>query len=151
MSAIPPSLRRGARAGLVVLLAFGAACQRPRRQVTIVGSDYAFRGPDSLPAGPVAISFENQGRVPHELSIARLKPGLTLDSALAAVRAGAAPESVIDGTVGILIAMPGQKSLGALSVDLVAGRTYGLICQFQDAPDRPPHLMLGMVGRIEAR
>lgn len=144
----PATSATGALACLVALAALGTACTPPARQVAIIGQDYAFQAPATLPAGPATITFENHGAVAHELSIARLRPGITMDSALAGVRAGATPDSFIDGTVGILVARPGHPSLGALHVDLAAGRTYALVCQFQDAPDQPPHMAKGMIGSI---
>ena len=130
------------------ILIFSVGCQRPSQQVTIVAVDYAFRVPSTIAPGPTTIIFDNQGRVAHEFSIARLKPGLAVDSLRAAFRSGMDLGAVIDGPIGILFAAPGQPSPGRLQVDFAAGRTYAIICQFRDASDKPPHVDLGMVGSI---
>lgn len=115
-------------------------------EVMVTGLDYAFQLPDSLPAGRNVLRFRNAGQVPHELGVALLKPGITLAQVLELVKAGGNPDSLLDGTVGILIAKPGVTTLGALAVDLIPGRTYALFCNFQDGPDKPPHSALGMVS-----
>jgi hypothetical protein len=78
--------------------------------------------------------------------MALLRPGVTLAQVLDVVKAGGSPDSLLDGIVGILIAKPGVTALGSLTIDLMPGRTYALFCNFQDAPDKPPHSALGMVA-----
>ncbi len=134
--------------GLVIGL---AACQPADQllnanETMVTGSDYAFQLPDSLPAGRAVIRFTNAGKVAHEMGMALLKPGVTLTQVLERVGAGGSPDSLLDGIVGILIAAPGVSTIGGLSVDLLPGRTYALFCNFQDAPDKPPHSALGMVS-----
>ena len=80
--------------------------------------------------------------------MALLKPGVSLAQVLELAKAGGSPDSLLDGTVGILIAEPGVTTVGALLVDLLPGRTYALFCNFQDGPDKPPHSDLGMVGSL---
>jgi len=46
--------------------------------------------------------------------------------------------------VGLILAEPGQPSLGHLMVDLVKGQSYIFLCNLRDAPDKPSHNMLGM-------
>ena len=133
---------------LLACLLASQACHRQavERQLLITGSDYAFQIPDSIQPGRTVLRFRNAGNVRHELAMGLLKPGVTLDSVLQVMKAGGTPESVIEGTVGILIASPGATALGGLMVDLLPGRTYGFVCDFQDAPDKPPHSALGMVA-----
>lgn len=115
------------------------------QDLTVTGSDYAFQLPDSLPAGPTILRFNNAGKVDHEMGVALLKPGVTLAQVLERIKAGASPDSLLDGIVGILIAKPGVSTLGGLSVELLPGRTYAMFCNFQDGPNQPPHSSLGMV------
>lgn len=71
-----------ARYGGLILLAvmlsgFSPAAliaQNPRA-VTVIGLDYAFQAPDTLPAGPVTLSFINRGIVRHELILFLLNDG----------------------------------------------------------------------------
>jgi hypothetical protein len=46
---------------------------------------------------------------------------------------------------GILIAGPGETAWARLSVDLVPGATYALVCNLVDAEGDPPHVALGML------
>jgi hypothetical protein len=78
------------------------------------------------------------------MALGQLRAGITADSVLARLAAGGDPTDLIDGVVGILIAGPGATSIGSLNVDLVPGRTYMMICQFQDADSLPPHVAMGM-------
>lgn len=38
-----------------------------------------------------------------------------------------------------------------MRVDLIAGRTYVLMCHFRDAADKPPHVTLGISREIVVR
>ena len=131
------------------LLWFAAACTpKPAPPstsiVTVEAVDYAFQLPDTLRAGPTTFRMHNGGKVPHEMVMALLKPGVTMSQLMDHVGAGGSPDSVVTGIVGILIATPGETTVGALSTDLLPGRTYALICSFKDGPDTPEHIALGM-------
>ena len=149
------------RAGLAVLALAAVAtsitaCGRPspapdRADVTVEALDYAFRLPDSLAAGPTRLRLHNAGEVPHEMGMSLLKPGVSVRELLAHADSGGDPADLTDGVVGILIAEPGETTLGSLSVDLAPGRSYVLWCNFQDAPDKPPHLALGMFSERSIR
>jgi hypothetical protein len=146
-----PIRSRSSRLALVAVFLAAMACQAPPpppgpQDITVTGSDYAFQLPDSLQAGPTVLHFNNAGKVAHEMGMALLKPGVTLDQVLARIKAGASPDSLLDGIVGILIAQPGVPTVGGLSLELLPGRTYALFCNFQDGPDKPPHSALGMVS-----
>lgn len=118
--------------------------------VRVVGLDYAYQAPATLPAGLTAFSFENHGKVRHELAILRLKRGVTLDSLMHVIESPPARRDLTEG-VGLLFAEPGQSPLGRLLVDLTAGRTYVLFCNFQDAPDKLRHMMMGMVSGLHVK
>lgn len=142
---------RPSQLALAALLLAAMACQAPPpppgpQDIMVTGSDYAFQLPDSLHAGATVLHFNNAGQVDHEMGMALLKPGVTLAQVMARIEAGNSPDSLIDGIVGILIAKPGVTTIGGLSVELLPGRTYALVCNFQDGPDKPPHSSLGMVS-----
>lgn len=142
----PPPLARalpGALAGLAMLLS-GCAKDETPNDVTVVGIDYAFDAPDTLPPGATAIAFENRGKVPHEMILVRLKEGITLEKLMEGVGRGGDPREFTEGGAGILIAAPGETTAGRLLVDLLPGWRYALVCNFQDEPDAPPHIALGM-------
>jgi hypothetical protein len=132
----------------------GLACQPAQApaatETTISASDYAFQVPNHVPHGRTLFRMQNVGRVPHEMAVGQLREGITADSVLARVAAGGDPGDLTDGVVGILIAQPGASSLGSLSIDLVQGRTYMMICQFRDADSLPPHIAMGMQASFVA-
>jgi len=52
---------------------------------------------------------------------------------------------------GVVMAVPGAKSAGRLLVNLERGKTYMLICNFQDMPDKPRHVALGMFTSFQVK
>jgi hypothetical protein len=140
--------------GLSITAASGIAQQArpdsaPPAHVSVVGTDYAFSQlPATLPAGPTVFSFENRGKVRHEMSMVLLKPGITLKQILD--RPGTATgRRVAESLTGLLIARPGEAGGGRLLVDLRPGQRYLVFCSLKDMPDSEPHLMLGMVTIFE--
>lgn len=115
------------------------------RQIDVVANDYSFQPlPEKIAAGPTVFAFDNQGKVQHEMSIARLKPGVALVEVLKAFKEGAPRRDFFARSVGILVAGPGKSPDGRLLVDLVPGATYFVFCNLKDNPDAPGHIMLGM-------
>lgn len=123
----------------------GCTTEPSFNEVTVVGTDYAFEAPDTLPPGPTLFVLENRGAVEHEVGMGLLKEGMTIEDALEAERSG---EDPLDATLGFLYADPEDQSPGQLLVDLQSGRRYGLVCLLQDHPDAPPHTELGMYHGI---
>jgi hypothetical protein len=119
-------------------------------EILVGATDYAFTVPAKVATGPATFRLENRGKVPHEMALGRLRAGITADSALAYAAAGQDVGALADGIVGILIAGPGETSIGAVTTDLVAGRTYLMICQFKDADSLPPHIVMGMQASFVA-
>jgi len=118
--------------------------------IEIVGSDYSFRAPASAAAGPTVFRFRNNGRQRHELNIFLLRRGATIDQFLKLQKAGESTQSVVEGGVGVLFAEPDASAPSALSVNLLAGREYGVICIFRDEKDKPRHYEMGMYSVIRA-
>jgi hypothetical protein len=134
-----------------ITLGCAPAATPAAREMVVPATDYAFQVATEVPAGPLRIRLDNRGRVPHEMALGQLRPGVTADSVMAIAAAGGDPGSLTDGVVGILIAEPGTTSLGSLSAELVPGRTYMMICQFRDADSLPPHIAMGMQASFVAR
>ena len=131
--------------GIVVLLAMAPPLGHPQstQELTILGLDYAYSGvTQTMAAGPTTFSFENRGKKRHMMQVARLKTGVTIDSA--ARIHGPARGVLIDGGAGTLVAEAGERAVDRLLVDLTPGRTYVVYCVFRDAPDKPMHEELGM-------
>lgn len=115
------------------------------REIDVVANDYSFQPlPEKIDAGPVIFAFANQGKVEHEMSIGRLKAGVTLDEVVRAFKEGATRQDFFARSVGSLDAAPGKSPDGRLLVDLVPGSTYFVFCNLKDKPDAPSHMMLGM-------
>lgn len=148
--------RRGSTTVLVRLgvltLVGGVACtarEAAVNAVAVTGTDYAFDAPQSLPPGRTTFTFANAGQVPHEMILVRLKEGVTVPKLLEAVGNGANPAEFTEGGAAILIAAPGDTAGTRMLVDLLPGRTYALVCNFEDGEGKPPHVALGMVKSIE--
>ena len=138
------------RLGLLLLLA-GVACtarEAALPEIAVRGTDYAFDVPESLPPGRTAFTFENAGQHPHEMILVRLKEGVTLPQLLNAAGEGQDPEDFTEGGAAILIAAPGNTAGTRMLVDLLPGRTYALVCNFEDEVGQPPHVVLGMAKAI---
>lgn len=136
----------------IALALFVAGCSESRaeapREVAVVGSDYAFSMPDTLPSGPTRLAFRNDGRVDHELLFAALKPGVTLADALAANAAGGDTDEFLEAGASVLYAGPGQHSTAELLVDLKPGRKYAVVCLMRDTEEAAPHAAMGMVKEV---
>ncbi len=122
-----------------------AQTSRAPRQIDVTASDFAFLPlPAQISAGLTMFSFANRGKVQHELSLARLRSGATMDDFVKARDDLPRRRQLIDRSVGILIAGPGNRPDGRILVDLIKGATYVVFCNLRDTPDAPAHLMFGM-------
>lgn len=104
------------------------------------------RGVESLPGGPVHITFVNTGATLHEVRIVKVRDGdfAAFRTALLALPAGADPSSL-----GDLVAQTGSITAGGQStfdVELSAG-TYALV-SFLRAPDGQLLAQHGMVREL---
>ena len=115
------------------------------RQIDVIAADFTFLPlPARIQAGPSVFTFANQGAVQHELNLARLKPGVTMEDFVKAREDQPRRRELIDRSVGILIAGPGNSPDGRILVNLMKGATYVVFCNLRDKPDAPGHLMFGM-------
>jgi hypothetical protein len=133
-------------------ISVGASCRpAPSTHALLIrASDYVFIVPDSLPAGPTAFGLINEGTVPHEVVIAGLEPGATLDEILRRDRADSTWRHLRQPPSGILTADPGVTVPGRLLITLEAGRQYILVCAFQDSDSSAVHMHMGMVRVVRA-
>jgi hypothetical protein len=126
-------------------------------EVTLV--DYGFEMPASVAAGPQVWKVTNTGAEPHELTVLKLAPGLTVDDFMAMMMASeASPEAEMEmaspAAGGEMAGPPvtevgGMQALGNglsgwLVLDLEPGE-YVAICFVSD-PTGVPHAFLGMVA-----
>jgi hypothetical protein len=128
----------------------GPSSGRSPAHVTVIGDDYTFvQFPSTIAAGQTSFSFENRGRVRHEMSMVLLKPGVTPQQVLERGPNAAASRAMADRLIGILIARPAESSGGQLLVELQSGQRYLVVCTLKDAPDARPHIQLGMVTSFD--
>jgi hypothetical protein len=137
----------------IALGCVSAACARTElpgshNAIEIVASDYAFTAPEKLPAGRTTFRFANNGKVPHELNVSRLRDGVEIQNILDSVRADKSVKNLIVGPAGVLFAEPGGKSAAGLTVNLSKGERYAVICIFRDSAGAKPHYELGMFKTI---
>jgi hypothetical protein len=121
---------------------------------SVVAVDYAFaKYPREISPGRHTIAFRNSGKHRHEIHVALLKKGVTLDSVVAVDKRDGDVDPLFDtnGGMGVLHAQPGQTALGGLSIDFLPGREYLIDCGFSDDDKSPPHYKLGMYGSIRVR
>lgn len=128
---------------LIVLAAMVASCSKPRNNssytgndaIAIVVTDTGYVAPDTIPAGVVHLSFENQGEEIHELMFIRLPDGMSADDYAAAVAAGQDfPEGAVDCS-GVGLTAPGEREGAWLPLD---PGNYILVCWFRDHAERRP-------------
>ncbi|HXF36719.1 MAG TPA: hypothetical protein VNO17_05995 [Actinomycetota bacterium] len=118
--------------------------------VTYTAVEYEFRGPASLPAGPVTIELRNEGEEQHELQLVRLEKGRTVEDVEALFEEGVPqgpPPWVTQ--VGGTFAAPGETAEQPVAADLEAG-TYVMLCLVPTERDgeQVPHAALGMIREV---
>ena len=121
---------------------------RAATDIEIVGFDYAFKVPAELPPGLTTFRFRNAGKHRHEFNIVQLKSGVSLRQFIDAANADKPLSPMIERTVGVLFAEPGDASASALTVNLIAGGTYAVQCIFRDSSKASRHRLLGMFSSI---
>ena len=148
-----PNDNRPSRTSIAIALVLGVGCapQPAAYQLTVTTTDYAFQMLDTVRAGPIVFHLRNAGAVRHELLLSELKAGVRPESAYAVVQKGGDIDAVFEKDAALLVAGPGETPQMGLRANLTKGRTYVLACTLQDAPDKPPHVMLGMYKPFVAK
>jgi hypothetical protein len=115
---------------------------------TIVGSEYAFRAAPALAPGNHTFAFVNAGTVDHEVNIALLRRGVTLEQVFGIAKVDGDLNGLVDEWLGVLATKAGTTTLGSFRVNMLPGRQYVLMCQFANDDKPPSHLAMGMFGSI---
>jgi uncharacterized cupredoxin-like copper-binding protein len=115
-------------------------------EATYVASEFAFEGPDVLPAGEVTMAMDNQGKQMHELALGELLEGKTMEDVHALLKKGMPKKPPtwfreVSGTG----AKPGE--VGEMEVELTPGN-YIMLCFVPDKDSKTPHVMLGMMKEV---
>lgn len=119
-----------------------AAPTAETNEATFIATEYAYEGPQSIPGGWSRLTLDNQGKLPHDLILARLDEGKTLDDVMAALEAEGPPEWA--QLYGSVTAEPGQST--SYVVKLTPGN-YVLL-SFGQAEDGPPDAAQGMIATL---
>ena len=112
--------------------------------VTFTASDFAFQGPDSIPAGLTALRLVNKGPEVHHMQIVKLNDGKTVMDFVNAIKAGGAPPAWATEVGGPNAPAPGSESNATQKLEPGA---YAVVC-FVDTPDHVPHLFKGMMRAL---
>jgi hypothetical protein len=121
---------------------------------SVIAVDYAYpHYPREISPGRHTLVFRNAGKHRHEINVALLKKGITLDSIVAVDKHDGDVEPLFEqnGGHGVLSSIAGEAALGGLVIDFLPGREYLMDCGFQDDDKSPPHYKLGMYGSIKVR
>jgi hypothetical protein len=139
-----PHIMKGMAKQFTVTAATNAAPE-PTSDVTVKLSDYKFDFAPQLTAGHHVIRVDNDGPQPHEIFIAKLDSGKTIQNLMkwAETYKGPPPVTPLGGVAAM---MPNTHAF--FPVDLTPG-DYAVLCFVQDAKDGKPHMMHGMAQQIK--
>ena len=113
---------------------------------TYLATEFAFEGPDVLPAGDVALTMDNQGKQMHELALGELLDSKSMDDVHALLKKGMPKKPPTwFRQVGGTGAKPGEA--GTIDAELTPGN-YIMICFVPDTASKKPHVMLGMMKEV---
>ena len=122
-------------------LADSTVAAPPHGTVEVRLVDFAYVGPDHWPPGAHMLRIENTGKQDHQLRLARLREGATLQAWMQADD----PNTVATTVAGM--ARVGAGQVAYLPVDLTPG-TYIANCLVTDGTTKRPHVELGMLRTI---
>lgn len=131
---------------LVMIILSAAACQSAPAElpeVTFVGTEYAYEGPQEIAGGWTQVTFDNQGDLPHELMLIRLLDGRTLDDIPSILESEGTPPDWIE-MVGSASAAGGESA--SFISNLPAG-SYAMM-SFGSQEEGPPDVMQGMLAAL---
>ena len=126
------------------------AAPQPTTRETLIMKDFTYELPASLPAGRNTFRVNNTGpSQPHELTVARLQPGATVQSAVqywtGESPSGPPPYITLGGMQGIVV-----NEGGWMTVDLTPGE-YAALCVIPDPTSGKRHIELGMITPFTVR
>lgn len=115
----------------------------PKTDAAIALDDFSFELPATIKSGRSTFNVVNRGQQDHEIIVAQVAEGKTIDDLLAFFMAenpdGPPPGEMIGGLVGL---NPGGEAL--LTMDLEPG-TYYALCFIPDPGSHKSHVELGMI------
>ena len=113
--------------------------------VTIEAMDFAFKVPETAPAGLVTIRLKNTGKSLHRAQLARMSPGQTIADFMTQLRKTPGSVNWRESEGGPTAAVGGQ----VLEMQMIlAPGTYAVWCWIP-SEDGSPHYMKGMYSKLE--
>lgn len=141
-----PHIMKGMLHPMVVTAGPTPTATEPAADVTMRLTDYDFVLSQPLTAGKHVVRVENTGAQAHEVVIAALAPGKTLEDFIAWEAAGEkGPLPTGQWVGGVTTLDVGGR--GQFATTLAPGN-YLLLCFWPDAKDGKPHIMHGMGKEI---
>jgi len=112
---------------------------------TVSAAEYGFEA-DALPAGEVAIDFENGGAQPHHMLAAKIVGDATIEDVERAFKSNAGEPPLSEDTFQSTAVIEAGESQ-EVTLDLEPGR-YAFYCFVSDRQGGPPHALKGMVDEV---
>jgi hypothetical protein len=112
--------------------------------VSFTAKEFAFEGPDSVPAGLTAIQLNGAGQELHHASLIKLEEGKTLADLQAAFKAGGPPPKWAREYGGVNPPAPGAS---ATAMQVLEPGNYAVVC-FVESADHVPHMAKGMMKAL---
>jgi hypothetical protein len=116
-----------------------AAAATPN-MVTFTAKEFAFDGPDTIPAGLTMIHLNAAGQELHHVSLMKLEEGKTYADFEAAMKTGGPPTWAVPYG-GVNPPAPGGM---AIATQVMEAGNYAVVC-FVEGADHVPHMKKGMM------
>jgi hypothetical protein len=118
-------------------------------ELEFTGTEFAFAGPESAPAGELSITFTNNGEQPHVMVGFPLSADAPPVEELAKLPEKEVQKFALGPLAGAGLkkpVMPGDSE--SFTVDTTDAASFAYICYIEDPKTKKPHLQLGMVGQL---
>jgi hypothetical protein len=120
-----------------------AAAAAPN-MVTFTAKEYAFEGPDTIPAGLTMFHLNAAGQQLHHLQLIKLEEGKTYADFLASLKVQGPPPTWAVPYGGVNPPAPGGMSI---ATETMEPGNYAVVC-YVDIPDKVPHIAKGMTKSL---
>lgn len=117
-----------------------AAAAAPN-MVTFTATEFAFQGPDTIPAGLTMFHLNTNGQELHHVQLVKLEESKTYADLEAAVKAGGPPPEWAVPYGGVNPPAPGGM---AVATQTMEPGNYAVVCMVE-GPDKVPHIAKGMM------
>jgi hypothetical protein len=108
--------------------------------VTFTAKEFAFEGPDTIPAGLTMFHLMDRGQEMHHLQLIKLEEGKTFADFQAAAKASGPPPAWQVPYGGVNPPAPGEM---AVAQQVMEPGNYAVVC-FVEGADHVPHIAKGM-------